>query len=778
MTERCEKQEKFFKRKSATFTVGGCSYIIVASEPVDGALKRQVRRTQSQSCLRRPSLAGDSDCAGGSGRGVSGSGGPGASDADPAAVLAQELPAVHCGSASVEGASLRRKHKNAAQRLRCLVKQLEKGEIPVAELRRNIEYAASVLEALYIDETRRLLDSEDELGDISSEAVPAEVRDWLASTFTRRMGVTARRPEDKPRFRSIVHAVQAGIFVERMYRRTSNMVGLSYPPNVLVALKDVHKWSFDVFVLNEASGEHALKFVMHELLTRYELISRYKIPVAALVSFVEALEAGYSKHKNPYHNLAHAADVTQTVHYLLLQSGLMHWLSELETLAVIFAAAIHDLEHTGTTNNFHIQTRSDVALLYNDRAVLENHHVSAAYRLMQDDDMNIFINLSKDDWRELRALVVEMVLATDMSCHFQQIKTMKSALQQPESIDKSKAMSLLLHAGDISHPTKEWPLHQRWTEALMEEFFRQGDREAKLGLPFSPLCDRNSTMVAQSQIGFMDFIVEPTFSVLTDMAEKVVVPLAEEAARAGTPGVPRRGSAATVEWHRGKRAASDGSVTSICTVDLLQFRALWQNCLSSNKERWKEQAAAVTAATAAATAAANTTADDKEAPLQEEEEKAAVPAHELRRESDNRRRQSTAALGQIASADDADDDADDVSHGSVGDQVEGGVEDHGVGDDDHNDGGDDDDETAENMGEDPGERLADEDAGWREGGRAVRANDVEVAASSDVSLQSEPSLTSEESVLSDSKDKEDSTMLETGEASLRTSVEGNVLLDH
>lgn len=34
--------------------------------------------------------------------------------------------------------------------------------------------------------------------------------------------------------------------------------------------------------------------------------------------------------------------------------------------------------------------------------------------------------------RELRALVVEMVLATDMSCHFQQVKAMKNFLQQPE----------------------------------------------------------------------------------------------------------------------------------------------------------------------------------------------------------------------------------------------------------------------------------------------------------------------------------------------------------
>lgn len=63
--------------------------------------------------------------------------------------------------------------------------------------------------------TRRLVDTEDELSDIQSDSVPSEVRDWLASTFTRQMGLMLRRSEEKPRFRSIVHAVQAGIFVER-----------------------------------------------------------------------------------------------------------------------------------------------------------------------------------------------------------------------------------------------------------------------------------------------------------------------------------------------------------------------------------------------------------------------------------------------------------------------------------------------------------------------------------------------------------------------------------
>uniref|UniRef100_A0A8C6B526 Phosphodiesterase n=1 Tax=Monodon monoceros TaxID=40151 RepID=A0A8C6B526_MONMO len=454
-----------------------------------------------------------------------------------------------------------RKYKKTSQRLRSLVKQLERGEASVVDLKKNLEYAATVLESVYIDETRRLLDTEDELSDIQSDAVPSEVRDWLASTFTRQMGMILRRSEEKPRFKSIVHAVQAGIFVERMYRRTSNMVGLSYPPAVIEALKDVDKWSFDVFSLNEASGDHALKFIFYELLTRYDLISRFKIPISALVSFVEALEVGYSKHKNPYHNLMHAADVTQTVHYLLYKTGVANWLTELEIFAIIFSAAIHDYEHTGTTNNFHIQTRSDPAILYNDRSVLENHHLSAAYRLLQEDEeMNILINLSKDDWR----------------------------------IEKPKALSLMLHTADISHPAKAWELHHRWTMSLLEEFFRQGDREAELGLPFSPLCDRKSTMVAQSQVGFIDFIVEPTFTVLTDMTEKILSPLIDETSQTGGTGQRSSSlnniSSADAKRSGVKSSGSEGSApinNSVIPVDYKSFKATWTEVVHINRERWR-----------------------------------------------------------------------------------------------------------------------------------------------------------------------------------------------
>ncbi|XP_029968009.1 calcium/calmodulin-dependent 3',5'-cyclic nucleotide phosphodiesterase 1A [Salarias fasciatus] len=490
------------------------------------------------------------------------------------------------------------KYKSTSQRLKGVLDQMDRGVVDLQELRRNLELAAAMLDSVYTDETKRLLDTEDELSDLQAESVPSEVRDWLACTFSSKMGVAKRRPEEKPRFRSIVHAVQAGIFVERMYRRTSNMAGLTYPPTALAALKEVDQWSFDVFSFHEATLDHALKFLVYDLLTRYDLINRFRIPVQALVQFVEALENGYSKHRNPYHNLTHAADVTQTAHFLMLHTGLMHWLSELEILAMVFAAAIHDFEHTGTTNNFHIHTRSEVAILYNDRSVLENHHVSAAYKLMAEDDMNILVNLNKDDWRELRTLVIEMVMSTDMSCHFQQIKTMRNTLTQTHSIDKVKVLSLMLHAADISHPAKAWPLHYRWTHSLMEEFFRQGDKEVELGLPFSPLCDRKATMIAQSQIGFIDFIVEPTFSVLIDTTEKVIGPLIEEDRKAKETGNRRSSltgsgtvTVESVQRHSSNRhGKNDEGQTdfSLAAIDLPALRAHLSGVIASNKDRWKE----------------------------------------------------------------------------------------------------------------------------------------------------------------------------------------------
>ena len=55
------------------------------------------------------------------------------------------------------------------------------------------------------------------------------------------------------------------------------------------------------------------------------------------------------------------------------------------------------------------------------------------FRLMKDESSNILENLSREEYMEFRSLVIDMVLATDMSSHFQQIKTMKSLLNSPDT---------------------------------------------------------------------------------------------------------------------------------------------------------------------------------------------------------------------------------------------------------------------------------------------------------------------------------------------------------
>ncbi|XP_047666125.1 calcium/calmodulin-dependent 3',5'-cyclic nucleotide phosphodiesterase 1B-like isoform X2 [Tachysurus fulvidraco] len=405
--------------------------------------------------------------------------------------------------------------------LKRMVQQLEVNDVNFEELKRNLDFTASLLEAFYTNRTQQSFDADDDL-QLRSDVVPVEVRDWLASTFTQTVQPFRQRLEEKPKFRSIVHAVQAGIFVERMFRKAYSNAMPDQPADVTDCLRDLDRWSFDVFSLDAVSSGHSLKTLFIELIIKHHLNSRFK-----------------------------------------------YWLTELEVLACLFAAAIHDYEHTGNSNNFHIYTRSEMAMIYNDRSVQESHHVSASFRLLQNENTNIFMNLTRPEWLELRSLVIEMVLGTDMSSHVLQVRAMRTCLQQHESIDKPKALSLILHAADISHPAKPWSLHSRWTPRLMEEFFTQGDKEAELGLSISPLCDRHNTPVSQSQIAFIEFIVEPTFSLISDMSEKIIIPLIQDTT---DPSICSR--------YRGLQWT---------VADLVSFRSMWMRHTEENKSRWRDK---------------------------------------------------------------------------------------------------------------------------------------------------------------------------------------------
>lgn len=82
-----------------------------------------------------------------------------------------------------------------------------------------------------------LAEEDDVLPETQPHVVPAEVRDWLSSTFTRKLVSTQKTNQEKPKFRTVAQAIRAGIFVDRIYRQLLSSSFLQFPPEVLKILK-------------------------------------------------------------------------------------------------------------------------------------------------------------------------------------------------------------------------------------------------------------------------------------------------------------------------------------------------------------------------------------------------------------------------------------------------------------------------------------------------------------------------------------------------------------
>eukprot|EP00064_Thunnus_orientalis_P001176 superscaffoldBa00000078_g1178 len=292
-------------------------------------------------------------------------------------------------------------------------------------------------------------------------------------------------------------------------------------------LNDLNKWGLNIFRVAEFSNNRPLSCIMFAIFQERDLLKTFRIPVDTFVTYVMTLEDHY--HANvAYHNSLHAADVTQSTHVLLSTPALDAVFTDLEILAALFAAAIHDVDHPGVSNQFLINTNSELALMYNDESVLENHHLAVGFKLLHEDNCDIFQNLSKRQRQSLRKLVIDMVLATDMSKHMSLLADLKTMVETKKVTssgvllldhytDRIQVLRNMVHCADLSNPTKPLAVYRQWTERIMEEFFRQGDKERERGMEISPMCDKHTASVEKSQVGFIDYIVHPLWETWGDL---------------------------------------------------------------------------------------------------------------------------------------------------------------------------------------------------------------------------------------------------------------------
>ncbi|KAF0047115.1 hypothetical protein F2P81_000748 [Scophthalmus maximus] len=362
-----------------------------------------------------------------------------------------------------------------------------------------------------------------------------QVSEFISSTFLEKqhdmdiMSPPTKEKDKKKRPMSQISGVKKATHSPSLAPSTIPRFGVNTNQEGLLTkeLDDVNRWGIDIFKVSEYSGNRPLTVTMYTIFQERELLKSFKIPADTFITFMMTLEDHYHADV-AYHNNIHAADVVQSTHVLLSTPALEAVFTDLEILAALFASAIHDVDHPGVSNQFLINTNSELALMYNDTSVLENHHLAVGFKLLQEDNCDIFQNLNKKQRQSLRKMVIDMVLATDMSKHMNLLADLKTMVETKKVTslgvllldnysDRIQVLQNMVHCADLSNPTKPLELYRQWTDRIMVEFFTQGDRERDRGMEVSPMCDKHNASIEKNQVGFIDYIVHPLWETWADL---------------------------------------------------------------------------------------------------------------------------------------------------------------------------------------------------------------------------------------------------------------------
>ena len=253
-----------------------------------------------------------------------------------------------------------------------------------------------------------------------------EMERWLTQLFTQDI------QSSKPDFIDEVKQFDINLGSQNSIQSLASQEDSS----LQVVMSQIDSYNFDVFELANLTGNQPLFFIGMALFKRYSLGLKFDIDKTKLSNFLHAIEDGYST-SAPYHNCLHAADVARTVHFFIIHTLIPCGnVSDNEIFALIVSALIHDFDHPGRNNAYHIASRDEKSTLYNDKSVLENHHLAQSFLIIYREENNIFASFfSKDDENEanqfsklkgktakekkneffaIRKQIIELVLATDL----------------------------------------------------------------------------------------------------------------------------------------------------------------------------------------------------------------------------------------------------------------------------------------------------------------------------------------------------------------------------
>ena len=305
---------------------------------------------------------------------------------------------------------------------------------------------------------------------------------------------------------------------------------------LITNVSDINLNLFDF--INIIGRKNYLTFIYYSSI--YTILPDYfkEIDKVKMSNFMKEIYQGY-KREVAYHNDLHGSDLCQVINVWMTKTNMIESLKfkDIDIFSLFTAAVVHDFKHPGTNNGFQINMMTDIALTFNDVSVLESYHISEANKVLKKYENNfIGETFTLDECKYIRKRMIDCVLATDMSAHSKVISNIKSKMDvnniiKGENIEKlidannlkklyedhQDILSLIIHLADLAHNSKSSEISFKWSIMLYDEFFTQGDIEKSLNKSISFLCDRETTNIAKSQIGFIKFFITPSFEILYNM---------------------------------------------------------------------------------------------------------------------------------------------------------------------------------------------------------------------------------------------------------------------
>ncbi|KAL6612181.1 HD-domain/PDEase-like protein [Neocallimastix sp. 'constans'] len=208
---------------------------------------------------------------------------------------------------------------------------------------------------------------------------------------------------------------------------------------------DAFKWS-----LSELYG------IILGMFNKYNAI-KDEISLIHIFKFVAEIRSTYND--VPYHTFRHASDVCFVTYYMFteLRSNIYLKYSRLEVIAMLIAALGHDMYHPGYNNLFQINTKSELAIKYNGKSVLEQYSADCLVELVENsnilDYLNLYPNLdneASDTYNKLSATSTSPLNEENNKNESNNTNNTSITLDNKDTVKKS-SISLNNHNENESH---------------------------------------------------------------------------------------------------------------------------------------------------------------------------------------------------------------------------------------------------------------------------------------------------------------------------------------